>query len=86
MNRFLLNDLPPDGRRKRGTGLTPEDRMHRLSNLTDSRRQLLETLAGHLELLKSSHPTKAASVTAKRAHRYVAQTLRDNTMPRKRAA
>ena len=86
MNRFLLNDLASDGRRKNETGLTPEDRMHRLSNLTDSRRLLLETLAGHLELLKSSHPSKAASLTAKRAHRYVAQSLRDNAIPRKRAA
>ena len=34
------------------------------SDLTDGRRQLLESLAGHLELLKSSHPQKAASATA----------------------
>ncbi len=54
------------------------------SDLTDGRRLLLESLAGHLELLKSSHPQKAASATARRAQRYVAQSLRP--MTRKRAA
>ena len=54
------------------------------SDLTDGRRQLLESLAGHLELLKSSHPQKAASATARRAQRYVTQSL--HPVARKRAA
>jgi len=53
--------------------------------LTEGRRMLLESLAGHLELLKSSHPRKAASETARKAQRFVAQSLRPTTM-RKRAA
>jgi hypothetical protein len=53
--------------------------------MTDSRRQLLESLAGHLELLKHSHPQKARSETARRAQRYVMQSLRHTPM-RKRAA
>jgi hypothetical protein len=55
------------------------------AQLTDERRMLLETLAGHLELLKSSHPRKAASSTAKKVQRYVAQSLRPVSF-RKRAA
>jgi hypothetical protein len=54
------------------------------AEMTDSRRQLLESLAGHLELLKSSHPQKAATATARRAQRYVMQSLRHTA--RKRAA
>ncbi len=53
--------------------------------MTDSRRMLLETLAGHFALLKSAHPRKAASATAKRAQRYVQKNLRENA-PRRRAA
>ena len=60
------------------------DRISLASDLTDGRRLLLESLAGHLELLKSSHPQKAASPTARRAQCYVAQSLRP--MSRKRAA
>ncbi len=59
------------------------DRLNPAVHMTDSRRLLLETLAGHLELLKSSHPRKAATATARRAQRYVAQSLRGI---RKRAA
>ena len=55
------------------------------ADLTDGRRLLLETLAGHLELLKSTFPRKAASPTARRAQRFVAQSLRHG-MTRKRAA
>ena len=55
------------------------------ADMTDSRRLLLESLAGHLELLKSSHPRKAASQTDRRAQRYVTQSLRHTPM-RKRAA
>lgn len=60
--------------------------MDRLTHAEHSlgRRQLLETLAGHLELLKCSFPQKAASPTARRAQRYVTQSLR--TTVRKRAA
>ena len=65
---------------------TRESRMDRITHaeMSDSRRQLLESLAGHLELLKSSHPQKAATQTARRAQRYVMQSLRH--APRKRAA
>jgi hypothetical protein len=55
------------------------------SELTDERRMLLETLAGHLELLKTNHPRKAASNTARKVQRYVAQSLRPASL-RKRAA
>ena len=53
--------------------------------MTDGRRMLLETLAGHFALLKSAHPRKAATATAKKAQRYVAKSLRE-TSGRKRAA
>ena len=52
--------------------------------MTDGRRMLLETLAGHFALLKSAHPRKAATVTAKKAQRYIVKSLRENA--RKRAA
>ena len=61
------------------------DRITQAADLSDGRRMLLETLSGHLELLKSSHPRKAASQTARRAQRFVAQSLR-SPMMRKRAA
>ena len=61
------------------------DRITQSTELTDGRRMLLETLAGHLELLKSNHPRKAASSTARQVQRFVAQSLRPGTM-RKRAA
>ena len=61
------------------------DRITHATELTDGRRMLLETLAGHLELLKSSHPRKAASETARKAQRFVAQSLRPMGL-RKRAA
>jgi hypothetical protein len=53
--------------------------------MTESRKQLLETLVGHFALLASTHPQKANSATAKRAKRYVQATLRA-TQPRRRAA
>ena len=52
--------------------------------MSDGRRMLLETLAGHLELLKASHPRKAATPTAKRTQRYILKSLRSPA--RKRAA
>jgi hypothetical protein len=52
--------------------------------MTDGRRMLLETLAGHFALLKSAYPRKAATATAKKAQRYVAKSLRETG--RKRAA
>jgi hypothetical protein len=61
------------------------DRITHATELTDGRRMLLESLAGHLELLRSSHPRKAASMTARKAQRFVAQSLRPTSM-RKRAA
>ena len=62
------------------------DRITQSAELTDGRRMLLETLAGHLELLKSSHPRKAASSTARQVQRFVAQSLRSGTHARRRAA
>jgi hypothetical protein len=53
--------------------------------MSDGRRMLLESLSGHLALLKESHPRKAATLTARRAQRAVILSLRD-TPPRKRAA
>jgi hypothetical protein len=53
-------------------------------DMTDGRRMLLETLAGHFALLKSTHPRKAATATAKKAQRYIVKSLRENG--RKRAA
>ena len=53
--------------------------------MSDGRRMLLETLSGHLALLKMTHPRKAATLTAKRAQRAVAMCLR-SPQPRKRAA
>lgn len=52
--------------------------------MTDGRRMLLETLAGHFALLKSAHPRKAATATAKKAQRYIVKSLREGN--RKRAA
>ena len=53
-------------------------------DMTDGRRMLLETLAGHFALLKSAHPRKAKTATAKKAHTYIVKSLRENG--RKRAA
>jgi hypothetical protein len=53
--------------------------------MSDGRRMLLETLAGHLALLKEAHPRKAASPTARRAERAVILSLREQ-QPRRRAA
>ena len=53
--------------------------------MSDGRRMLLETLSGHLALLKVAHPRKAATPTAKRAQRAVQLCLRA-APPRKRAA
>ena len=53
--------------------------------MTDGRRMLLETLAGHFSLLKAAHPRKAATQTAKKAQRYISKSLRE-TGGRKRAA
>jgi hypothetical protein len=62
------------------------DRITQSAELTDGRRMLLETLAGHLELLKSNHPRKAASSTARQVQRFVTQSLRPATHVRRRAA
>ena len=55
------------------------------SRMSDGRRMLLESLTGHLELLKAAYPQKAATNCAKKTQRYVTQSLRIST-PRKRAA
>ena len=55
------------------------------ARMTDGRRMLLESLTGHLELLRAAYPRKAATATAKKAQRYLAQSLRCTTT-RKRAA
>jgi hypothetical protein len=54
--------------------------------MSDGRRMLLETLAGHLALLKEAHPRKAASPTAKKIQRAVMSCLREQHQQRKRAA
>ena len=58
---------------------------HGAMTMSDGRRMLLETLSGHLALLKAAHPRKAATPTAKRAQRAVQMCLRQSE-PRKRAA
>lgn len=60
------------------------DRLTHASDLSDGRRMLLETLAGHLALLKHTFPRKASSATAKRAQEYVVKSLRETH--RRRAA
>ena len=44
--------------------------------MTASRKMLLETLVGHMELLESAYPRKASSPLARRARRYVKMNLR----------
>ena len=61
------------------------DRFTRGTDMTDGRRMLMETLAGHFALLKTTYPRKAATQTALRAQRCVRMCLR-TTSARKRAA
>jgi hypothetical protein len=61
------------------------ERLTNVTEMTDGRRMLLETLVGHFELLKTNHPRKAASATAKRAQRLIQSYLRA-TGQRRRAA
>jgi hypothetical protein len=76
-----------DGLAARIVKQTREVRETHGANMTDGRRMLLESLSGHLALLKAAHPRKAATNTAKRAQRAIALSLRDGTQPpRKRAA
>lgn len=58
---------------------------HGATDMSDGRRMLLETLAGHFALLKHANPRKAASATAVRAQRYIESHLRISP-PRKRVA
>ena len=44
--------------------------------MTASRKMLLETLVGHMELLESTYPRKACSPLARKARRYVKMSLR----------
>ena len=60
------------------------DRITHGADMTDGRRMLLETLAGHFALLKTAHPRQARTAAAKRAQRYVAKSLRNSG--RRRAA
>ena len=60
------------------------DRITHGADMSDGRRMLLETLAGHFALLKTTHPRKANTAAAKKAQRYVARTLREPS--RRRAA
>jgi len=45
-------------------------------DMTASRKMLLETLVGHMELLESAYPRKASSPLARKARRYVKMSLR----------
>lgn len=44
--------------------------------MSTSRKMLLETLVGHMELLESTYPRKASSPLARKARRYVKMSLR----------
>ena len=44
--------------------------------MTDARKMLLETLAGHIALLQINYPRKAATAVAKKAEQYVKLALR----------
>jgi hypothetical protein len=44
--------------------------------MTLGRKQLIESLKGHLALLEKVSPKKAASPVARRTHRYVRSALR----------
>lgn len=52
--------------------------------MTFAQRQLLETLAGHLSLLKTNKPAKANSKTARACKQYVKSMLRET--PTRKAA
>lgn len=61
------------------------DRLTSVTDMTEGRRMLLETLAGHFALLKDSHPRKAQSNTARKAQRLIQAYLRTSGQ-RRRAA
>ncbi|HEX4794010.1 MAG TPA: hypothetical protein VH370_09470 [Humisphaera sp.] len=54
--------------------------------MTATRKMLLETLVGHMELLESAHPRKAHTALARRARRYVKWSLRHSEAHPKRMA
>jgi hypothetical protein len=55
--------------------------------MTNARKMLMETLAGHLSLLQTTYPRKANSIVAKRAKQCVTHSLRIcNQTQRRRAA
>lgn len=54
--------------------------------MTSAQRQLLETLSGHLSLLKSKQPRKASSATAKACKQYIKAQLREANVSPRRAA
>jgi hypothetical protein len=51
--------------------------------MSAARKMLMETLSGHLALLREVHPRKAATVTARRLGTCVRMSLKE---PRKRMA
>ena len=54
--------------------------------MTVSRKMLLETLIGHLDLLESAHPRRASSTLARKTRRYVRMSLRREGPSAKRMA
>ena len=54
--------------------------------MTPARKMLLESVVGHLQLLKKANPKKAASPVARRARQYVRMTLRQDAGAPKRLA
>jgi hypothetical protein len=56
--------------------------------MTNARKMLMETLAGHLALLQTNYPRKAASPVAKRVKQCVNYSLRihSDAAPRRQAA
>ena len=54
--------------------------------MTQAQRLLLETISGHLALLETNCPRKAATLTAKRAKKCVTMRLRECNKSRVRLA
>lgn len=54
--------------------------------MTTSRKMLLETIIGHLDLLETAHPRRASSPLARKTKRYVRMSLRREGPSVKRVA
>ena len=52
--------------------------------MSASRKMLLETLIGHLDLLESTYPRRASSNLARKTRRYVKMSLRRDTIEKAR--